>query len=264
MTEDATDNKVETKDPDLPILKHEVEEIIEREQAEKESEGVTPKAEPEPEVPDWQLKHSEMEKELAGMKEKYNNLDGRYTSSSEEGKRLAGEVEKYKSQDEYLRSNYNLDPLLEGYEAPVAPEEQPITRAELQQWQIENEWRGAEETFFHHPDNKDMGENPMLREMVKRWVFDDSGGLLRHPEATALESYALAAKEVRNFLAGERLRGKEESMTTRTELERANIVEDGGAQPEVTDNKDAEDTVSGEDSYVDVWKKNRERTQGDF
>lgn len=266
MTDEATDNKVEEiQNPDAPRMTHEVEDIIAREQAEQQpEEGVTPEeTPPESAEPDWQAQLAEMEAKLAAEEEARKNLESRYSSSSEEGKRLAAELERLKSQDEYLRSNYDLDPLLEGYEAPVAPEQQPITRADLERWQIENEWKGAENSFFHHPDNKDVAENPMMREMVKRWIFDDGGQFLRYPDASPLESFNAAAREVRNAMAGERLKGKEEVLKTRTELERANIVEDGGAQPEVTDNKEA-DTVSGEDSYIDVWNKERARTRGDL
>ena len=265
MTEETTDNKVEEiKNPDAPRMTHEVEDIIAREEAAKQpEEGVTPEETPEPETPDWQVKHSEMETQLAEMQEKYSNLENRYSGSSDEGKRLAAENERLKSQDEYLRNNYDLGPLLEGYEAPVVPEEQPITRADLERWQIETEWRGAEEGFFSHADNKDVAENPMMREMVKRWIFDDGGQYLRYPDASPFESFTAAAREVRNAMAGERLRGKEEVLKTRTELEQAAIVEGEGTQPVVPDNKETEE-VSGEDSYVEIWKKNKQRIQGDM
>lgn len=265
MTEETADNKVEeTKDPDAPVMTHEVEDIIAREQAAQQpEEEKTSEETPEPETPDWQVKHSEMETQLAEIQEKYSNLENRYSGSSEEGKRLAAENVRLKSQDEYLRNNYDLGPLLEGYEAPAVPEEQPITRADLERWQIETEWRGAEESFFHHADNKDVAENPMMREMVKRWVFDDGGQYLRYPDASPSESFSAAAREVRNAMAGERLKGKEEVLQTRTELAQANIVEGEGTQPVVDDNK-ATDEVSGEDSYADIWQKNKQRIQGDL
>jgi hypothetical protein len=271
MTDEVTtDNKVEIKSPDEPRLKHEVEEIIEREQAgaegEQAEEGITTDETPQPkeEAPEWQSKLSEMEQQLQDFQNKYSNLERRYESSSEEGQRLARQLEQYRNREQYLRSNYDIDPLLEGYQEPAPPEERPITRQELEQWSIENQWRSAEDAFFSHPDNKDVAGNFVLKEMVKRLIFDDDGQYLRYPDRSPREAFGLAAAEVRNLIAGERLRGKEEVRQTRTQLERAAIAEGEGAPPKPTEDTSAEEETPGEDSYVEVWKKQRERTRGDW
>ena len=261
---DPTLNNVDVETPDAPTLKHEVEELIEKEQAGTEDEGVTPEATPEPEVPNWEEQYQTLKAESEAQMEKFNHLESRYESSSTEGKRLSGELERLKGQDEYLRSNYDLGPLLEGYqyEEPVAPEEQPVTRADLERWQIENEWLGAERDFFGHSDNKDVSENPMMKAMVQRWIWDDGGGLLRYPEATAKQAFSLAAAEVRNAMAGERLKGKEEARMTKQQLDQAAIVEGESAQPTVTDNTETDDTSDAETSYISVHRKQQERTRG--
>ncbi len=104
---------------------------------------------------------------------------------------------------------------------------------------------------------------PLMKEMVKRWIFDESGQYLRYPDKSPLESFSAAAQEVRNAITGERLRGKEEARTTRTQLERAAITEDSGARPEATPSDNKEDEVSAEDSYIDIWKKNRKQQLGE-
>jgi len=210
MSPESADNKVdETPNPDTPRMKHEVEEIIEREQETEQqpADSVTAETPQASEVPEWQSQMEKMNTELEQMRKNYTNLEQRYESSSEEGKRLHRELERYKSQDQYLRENYDLDPLLEGYQAPVAPEQKPLTQADLQQWSIEQEWKSAENMFFSDSNNKDVAGHYLLRDMVKRMLFDDNHQYLRYPDKTPAEAFAAAATEVRNLLGGERLRG---------------------------------------------------------
>jgi len=223
--------------------------------------GQTPQ--PEKEAPEWQVKLSEMERQLQDFQNKYTNLEKRYQGSSEEGQRLARQLEQYRNREQYLRSNYDLDPLLEGYQEPVPPEEKPITRHELDTYVETMKWENAVEEFFSHPDNKDVSGNHLLKRLVKDAVFDESGYNLRWPGKSPRESLSLAANEVRNLIAGERMKGKEEVRQTRTKLEKAAITEGAGAPPK-PDESTSEEVTPGEDSYAKMWKEQRKRTRGDW
>jgi hypothetical protein len=249
MAEETTDNKVETEtdDPDAPRMKHEVEEIIEAEEDASTEEVVTT----EEEIPPTEEVVSDEEtasEELTRLKQEYANLEQRYAGSSEEGKRLA-------DREKFLKERWNSEELFDGYEEQPSAEDKPITRRELQEMQEVQRWQGAEESFFTNPDNKDM-THPIMERTVKAMLFQNDGSI-RYPDKSPRESFDLAAKEVRNYLAEQRQLGKQELTTTRTEMEKAAITDATSLGPDAV--TEAEEDEIHEDEYARMFRRQQEQ-----
>jgi len=260
MAEEATDNKVETEtgDPDAPRMKHEVEEIIEAEEDASTETSVTEDAEEITEAP---VSDEETASEkLARLEQEHANLQQRYAGSSEEGKRLADELARKESRERFLKERWNAEELFDGYEEQPTAEDRPITRRELQEMQEVQRWQGAEESFFTNPDNKDM-THPIMERTVKAMLFNPDGSL-RYPDRAPRDSFDLAAKEVRNYLAEQRQLGKQELQTTRTEMEKAAIADATSLGPEAM--VESDDDPIAEDEYVKMHKKHRQETGADW
>lgn len=249
-----TDNKVdEATEIDTPRLKHEVEEIIEREEAASREE------EPEPAITSEETTATEEPEgpSLQELQDRLANIEQRYSASSAEGKRLAEELRQYQQREEFLRNRWNIDELYDGYQHQPPPEERPITRRELEILQEQQRWKSAEETFFTRADNKDLN-NKVMKKAVIALLFNDDGSLA-FPDKTPIESFHAAAKEVRKIIAGERQRGKEEIMKTRTEMEKAALASGTATAPE---SATEEEDIPDENEYVNIWREHRKKTTG--
>lgn len=249
-----TDNKVdEAAEVDSPRLKHEVEEIIEREEAashEEEQPAITSEVEPDSLV-------DEPGESLEELKQRLENLESRYSSSSQEGKRLAQELERYKKREQYLQNRWDTEELFQGFEDhQTSDEDKPITRRELEIMNEQQRWKSAEETFFTNPDNKDIS-NPIVKKAVIAALFNDDGSMV-YPDKGPLESFAAAAKEVRKVLIGERQKAKEELMKTRTAMGKATLAE-GDTEKRETPVEEEEEIH--EDEYARMWQRHKEQTQ---
>lgn len=249
----SPDNKVdEAAEIDAPRLKHEVEEIIEREEAasldEEQTAITSDEAEDSP--------VEEQGESLEELKQRLANLESRYGASSEEGKRLAQEVERYKKREQFLHSRWNETELYDGFEETTSDEDKPITRRELEIMNEQQRWKSAEETFFNRADNKDIN-NPILKKAVIAALFNNDGSLV-YGDKSPLESFTAAAKEVRKVLIGERQKAKEELMKTRTEMGKATLPE---GDTEKRETPTEEEEVFDENEYANMWQKHKEETQ---
>ena len=227
----------------------------------EESES-TPDVEEQPAVTSEEVPMTDAElgqSTVAELQAKLDNLSQRYESSSTEGKRLAAELKKREEKERFLQQRWDMDTLLEGYEEQPSPEDRPITRRELEEMQIQARWEAADERFF--TDNKDLN-HPVLKRTVKSLLFTEDGMQMRFPDKTPSEAFEEAAREVRQFLAQERLRGKEEVQTVRTEMSKAAIAEGADTGPSAV-TEEVDDLADAEYSYIEMWKKRRQQTVGD-
>ena len=196
---------------------------------------------------------------LEELQQQLRNLEQRYESSSSEGQRLAAELKKREEKERFLQQRWDMDTLLEGYEEQPQPEDRPITRRELEEMQEIERWKRADERFFS--DNKDLN-HPILKRAVKSLLFTEDGSQMRFPDKTPHEAFEEVAREMRQFLAQERLRGKEEVQKVRTELSKAAIAEGADTGPSAV-TEEVDDLADAEYSYIEMWKKRRQQTVGD-